>query len=148
MSYFLTNREENYRHLAPKVIVEPILFNTTNINDYKIFCFNGVPKIIQVDIDRFTKHKRNFFDLQWNPANIAIDKVNTTEKIEKPENLDEMINVARKLSEPFREFIRVDLYTDGKICKVGEITNSNTGGFVCRSKTTKKFVNKKICKYS
>ena len=39
--YFLTNREENYRHLVPKVIVEPILFNTTNINDYKIFCFTN-----------------------------------------------------------------------------------------------------------
>ena len=127
--YFLKTREENYRPLIPKVIVEPLLFNTTNINDYKFFCFNGVPKLMQVDVDRFTNHKRNFFDLQWKPLNFAVDWHNTTEKIVKPENLDEMINVARKLSEPFKSFIRIDLYTNGKICKVGEITSSYSGGF-------------------
>ena len=42
--------------------------------------------------------------------------------IDKPENLNDTIFAAEKLSKDF-DFIRIDLYSDGKSCLVGEITN-------------------------
>lgn len=33
------------------------------LKDYKIFCFNGEPEFIQIDYDKFTNHKRKFYDL-------------------------------------------------------------------------------------
>ena len=62
--YYRRSREINYRYLQPKVIVEEF-FSTdgrTVPQDYKFFCFRGVPKLIQVDSNRFTAHTRNFYD--------------------------------------------------------------------------------------
>jgi hypothetical protein len=46
--------------------------------------------------------------------------------IEKPDNLGEMLSVAESLSKCFG-FIRVDLYSDGSQCLVGEVTNCHEG---------------------
>ncbi len=37
LNYF-AGREINYRLLRPKVIVEPLIFDSDNVEDYKIFC--------------------------------------------------------------------------------------------------------------
>jgi hypothetical protein len=34
----------------------------TELKDYKFFCFDGEPRLIQVDFDRFRNHKRNLYD--------------------------------------------------------------------------------------
>jgi hypothetical protein len=47
--------------------------------------------------------------------------------IEKPENFSEMKFVASKLSEKF-DYVRVDMYSNGKQCVVGEITNTPASG--------------------
>lgn len=36
------------------------------LKDYKIFCFHGEPKFIEVDYDRYVGHKLNVYDLDWN----------------------------------------------------------------------------------
>lgn len=33
------------------------------LKDYKFFCFNGEPKVIQVNYNRFTNHKKIFMTL-------------------------------------------------------------------------------------
>ena len=64
-NYYLSNREWVYRDIKPRIICEKYLeeFETGELRDYKIFCFNGEPKVIEVDFDRFKNHKRNFYDL-------------------------------------------------------------------------------------
>ena len=48
---------QRYRKM---IFVEEFLdFKGKSPNDYKVFCFNGDPKYIQVDYDRFDQHKRN-----------------------------------------------------------------------------------------
>ena len=47
-------------------------------------------------------------------------------KLEKPNNLSEMINIAEKISKYFN-FIRIDMYTNNKEIFVGEITNIHGG---------------------
>lgn len=122
LDYYLIGREANYKNLSKKVIVEPLIFNNSNVRDFKFFCFQGKPKFIQIDIDRFNNHKRNFFSLDWNDLNFSMVYERSEKEIAKPTNLDEMIFIANKLCVDF-EFVRVDLYTDGKKCLVGELTH-------------------------
>jgi hypothetical protein len=122
LNYYHSGRERNYRSLRPKVIVEPLIFDTTNVEDYKIFCWHGVPKFVMVDIDRHTNHMRKLFDTQWNEQDFSMTYPRAPGVLPKPATLDDMLRVARALSAPF-SFVRIDLYTDGQRVLVGEVTN-------------------------
>lgn len=65
-NYYLS-REPQYTG-QNKIICEKFL--KFNIEDYKFFCFNGVPKFLKVDFGRFTDHHANYYDLDWNLLNI------------------------------------------------------------------------------
>ena len=130
INYYYAGREINYRTLEPKVIVEPLIFNSTNVDDFKVFCYHGVPKFVQVDFDRHTNHTRKLFDTDWNEQDFSIIYPRSTIHFPKPATLPEMLSIARRLSAPF-SFIRIDLYSDERQVLVGEITNcsANAGGF-------------------
>jgi hypothetical protein len=130
-TYYHTVREANYKTLKPKVIVEPLIFDSDNPTDYKIFCYKGKPKLIQVDIDRYIEHTEKFFDPAWNEMPFSIHFPRSRSTISKPKNLDVMLAVAASLSSHFN-FVRVDLYSNDDKCFVGEITNCPGGatGFV------------------
>ena len=120
--FYHLGRERNYRYLKPRIIVEPLIFDKTDNDDFKFFCYKGEVKFIQVDIDRRVNHRRIYIDKQWNNLNFSIEKPKSDQAYPKPQNLDGMIALAECLSKDF-EFIRVDLYTDGKDIFVGELTN-------------------------
>lgn len=121
LNYYRAGREVNYKTLTPKIIVEPLAFSN-NPNDYKMICYKGKVRIIQVDMDRKTNHKRSFFDTFWNKLNFTLTFPDTTGEVPKPKNLQTMIQMAECLAKYFT-FIRIDLYSDGHECLVGEITN-------------------------
>lgn len=121
-SFYHVNREANYKTLKPKVIVEPLVFNSDNLSDYKIFCYKGEPKLIQVDVDRHIGHTRKLYDLDWNELPFSIGYPRSDRDLEKPANLEKMLEVAGSLSSRFN-FVRIDLYSNGVECLVGEITN-------------------------
>ncbi len=123
---YYANRERNYLNLKPKIIIEPLLFNNENIIDYKIFCFNGQAKAVQVDFDRATDHSRSIYDIEWNKLNISIDFKMNEKKLIKPKNLNEMISLAEKIGKYFN-FVRIDMYTNDKEIFIGEITNIHGG---------------------
>ncbi|MDY2594657.1 MAG: ATP-grasp fold amidoligase family protein [Oliverpabstia sp.] len=126
-------REWAYYGLIPGIVVEELLVNEENpdagVNDYKIFCYNGEPKYIVVDVDRYIGHKRNFYNTNWDNLNIGSDCPVADRDVCKPENLDEMLKIAARLSEDF-PFVRVDLYNcSGKIY-FGELTFYPWSGYV------------------
>lgn len=126
-------REWAYYGLEPGIVVEKLLINEkkpdAGINDYKIFCYNGIPKYIIADVDRYIEHKRNFYDINWNNLHITSDCPAADEIIDKPQNLDEMLKIANILSEDF-PYVRVDLYNcSGKIY-FGELTFYPWSGYV------------------
>lgn len=126
-------REWAYYGLKFGIVVEELLVNNDNptagINDYKIFCYNGHAKYIIVDVDRYTAHRRNFYDRLWNNLHITSDCQASEHEIAKPENLDELLNVAEKLSEDF-PYVRVDLYSvEGRVF-FGELTFYPWSGYV------------------
>ncbi|MFC6465189.1 ATP-grasp fold amidoligase family protein [Marinilactibacillus sp. GCM10026970] len=126
-------REWAYKNVNNKIIVEKLLLDNQEIpNDYKFFCFNGKVEYIQVDSDRFSEHKRNLYDVEWNLLNVKYKYPNIIEKISKPINLDRMIEISKKLSEGF-PFVRVDLYSLDTEIIFGELTfypESGMGNFV------------------
>lgn len=121
-NYYRVNREANYKLLKPKVIVEPLIFDSSNVEDYKIFCYKGIPRLIQVDVDRYIEHKRKYFDADWNELDFSIKYPLADRRIPRPGNLPEMLAVAAELSKHFW-FVRVDLYSDSGKVYVGEITH-------------------------
>ena len=55
-NFFLHGREWVYKNIPRKIIAEQYMTDESGyeLKDYKIFCFDGVPKLIEVDFDRFT----------------------------------------------------------------------------------------------
>lgn len=133
-NFFYIGREYQYRNIKPMILCEKFISDNGNVPmDYKIYCFNGVPDVILVCKDRFSKNTHRasyyFFDQEWQfqPLNKGDENIKNVD-INKPKNLDEMIDIAKELSKDF-VFARIDLYNiDGKIY-FGEITLSPNSGF-------------------
>ncbi len=111
-NYYSYTREWVYKNIKPRIIVEKYMVDESwvELKDYKVFCFNGEPKIIQVDFDRFKGHKRNIYDLNWEilPFEILYPS-DKNHKINKPKCLEEMVYLAKKLSKNIPH-VRVDFY--------------------------------------
>ncbi len=114
-----------YCHIKPRIICEKYLEDSSGeLLDYKIHCFGGEPKMIQVDFDRNTgrKHTRNFYSVDWEdiPVSVLYPR-NREKKQEKPECLKQMLEYARILSKDF-PMVRVDFYYIDKKIIFGELT--------------------------
>ncbi len=123
-NYFYAGREWVYKDVQPRIIVEKYMSEkgSEDLKDYKIFCFNGEPKIIQVDFDRFINHKRNMYDTEWNLLDFELQYPKDVDTIiDKPHKLSKMLELARDLSKDI-PFLRVDFYIiDGELF-FGELT--------------------------
>ncbi len=132
--FYYVGREWQYKNIKPLVICEELLLDQAGNTpaDYKISCFNGKADNVMVCTGRFTKDgvKFYFFDRQWNflPYNKGDEKLPADFTLPKPDNLEEMFQIADKLSKPFY-YARIDLYNiDGKIY-FSEITLCPNSGF-------------------
>ena len=122
-SYYRRTREANYRYLRPKIIVEEFLSEDgfSVPKDYKLFCFHGVPKLIQVVGGRLEGLTRNLYDTNWHRIPIHWHYPPAEEEDGRPESLEEMLEIASQLSSRF-SFVRVDLYAISTNVRVGELT--------------------------
>ncbi|MEO0477699.1 MAG: ATP-grasp fold amidoligase family protein, partial [Planctomycetota bacterium] len=96
--------------------------------DYKIFCFNGEPKLIQVDFDRFDGHRRGFYDLDWQLLPFEWKVQAKQGACPPPRQLEKMLKIAKALSEDL-PFARIDLYEIGDRVVFGEITLYPAAGY-------------------
>ena len=125
-NYYIYNKEYPYRDLIPRIIAEEYMEDESGyeLKDYKFFCFDGEPKFLFVATDRqkeCEETKFDFFDLDWNHLPVTNGHPNSSETIKKPLNLEEMIQVARKLSQGMPH-VRVDLYNIRGQIFFGELT--------------------------
>ena len=123
--------EMHYKNIQPKIIAENFIENTTSgdLYDYKFWCFNGKVHYIQFLSERnLDGLKMAFYDKDWNKQHFVYSCPLDKKTIEKPDNLDEMINLAEKLSKNFNH-VRVDFYRldDGTIY-FGEMTFTSASG--------------------
>jgi hypothetical protein len=127
-NYYWYGREWPYKNVKPRIIAEKYISDGGNLDseltDYKFFCFNGRVDNVMVCLDRDSgSTKFYFFTPDWKllrinkrgkaaPANFTLPR---------PDCLDEMVKVAKTLSEGM-PFVRIDLYQSNKKVYFGEIT--------------------------
>lgn len=127
-NFYYKLREIQYKNIKPTIMFEEYLEDKTGgLTDYKFFCSNGEPKFIEVDYNRFTDMSRQFYDLDWNKLDWKCRYKNGNNELIKPKKLDEMISIAKKLSEDF-QFVRVDLYYVNDMIYFGELTFTPAAG--------------------
>jgi len=123
------SKEWAYKHVKPRLIAEQFLGkNGQPPSDYKIFCFNGEPKIIQVDVDRFSGHKRAMMSTDWKPLPVTLTYPVPTSLPAAPSTLTEQLQLASMLSAPF-PFARIDFYCVEGRTYFGEITFYPDSGY-------------------
>lgn len=126
-----TNRQKHYSLIHPKAYAEKFITDGSfTLKDYKVWCCNGVPRMIQVMSDRYTKNLHcNIYDTNWNWFHLGwSDFPEDKEHLdEKPKHLSDMLDYARKLSSDFR-FVRVDFYVVNDEIFLGELTFTPDGG--------------------
>lgn len=129
--FFQYGREWAYKDVPRRIIAEKYMVDEsgTELKDYKFFCFNGVPRLIQLDYNRFVNHCRNLYDLEWNLLEIRYGyPTDANQSFEKPAFLDEMLALASQLSAGI-PFVRVDFYMTEKEIFFGEMTFYPEAGF-------------------
>jgi len=132
-NFFYYGREWPYKNVKPRIIAEQYMEDekSKDLPDYKIHNFGGIPKVILVCRDRFTGQglTEDFFTDTWTHLDVKRpNHENASARIESPSDLEEMLDLAKKLSEKI-PFLRTDFYTiNGKIY-FGELTFFPTSGF-------------------
>ena len=114
----------------PRVIVERYLENEdkSQLYDYKVFCFNGEPKIVAVYTDRGAACREDVYGIDWRELPYVGTYPKSGKVIAKPSCLDEMLQVSKALSADFNH-ARIDFFiANGKLV-FGEITFTSSAGF-------------------
>ncbi len=120
--YYPMNHERNYKNLERKIIVEPLLFDEDKPTNFNFYCYRGVPRIIVASIGGGADLEIKTFSRAWADPGFSIIPGKPELKMEAPAKLEEMLDVAHKLS-AFFSHVRIDLYSDGNSVLAGEITN-------------------------
>lgn len=126
--------ETNYRGIPRRILVEPLLGEEAPLVEHKIHCACGEVFRIVTILDRTDGRltlSRN--DLQWNRLpKTGVNPYTVEVSIPRPAYGDELVEIARRLSEDFLR-CRVDLvHADGRLW-FGEITFYSEGGHLPRA---------------
>nr|WP_293165121.1 ATP-grasp fold amidoligase family protein [Allomuricauda sp.] len=139
-NYYGKSKEWQYKHIKPRIIVEKLLEDKNGQIpfDYKVHCFNGKPRMISVDMGRNTNtHYRNWYSPQWqrepyswsSPKGRGKSTKPSEQDVPKPKTLKEMLQLSKKLAEPFT-YVRVDWYDVNDKLFFGELTFCHDSGLM------------------
>lgn len=133
-NYYIHGREWPYKYVQKRIIAEKFMKDetTSELRDYKFFCFNGKPFMCQVISNRSTNETIDFFDMDWNRLKglkgLNDNIENSTEEIPCPSCFDEMKELVSTLAKG-HPFVRIDFYSVNNRPYFGEITFFPKGGF-------------------
>ena len=131
-NYYYSGREWTYKNVKPRIMAEAYYSDEsgTELKDYKVFVFQGKPRLIELDYNRFGEggHHRNLYTPDWELMDVEIQyPSDKRRKFEKPSFLEEMLETAAELSDGI-PFVRVDFYAIGDDLYFGEFTFYPDGG--------------------
>lgn len=128
----------HYLRIQPCFIAEELLVNDNksfspgSMVDYKVWCINGKPESILIVFDRRDDYCLDLYDTNWNKINDKFSENGhcrySSINIEKPACLNEMLEMASNLAQPFQE-VRVDFYIVNGKPIVGELTFTTGYGY-------------------
>ena len=128
INWFWYSREWPYKNVKPRIICEEFISETDNTpDDYKVLCFNGKAKLIEVHIDIFNSHTQDFYDIKWNKTNISKVYPNSTILYDKPKQFDKMIELSELLANNIIH-VRVDWFLFKNKLYFGEMTFFDCSG--------------------
>lgn len=133
-NYFMENREWPYKNVPHRIIAEQYMVDESGyeLKDYKFFCFDGEPRFLYLSkgLENHSTASISFVNLDWSFASFKRSDYKAFRILpEKPENFEEMINIARVLSAGY-PFLRVDLYNIAGKIFFSELTFSPCGGML------------------
>jgi len=124
-TYGVIYGEWSYSKLKPKVFVEEYIDDDKYdlASDYKFFCGKGDVFFCHYIYDRNSgQASEQIIDKNGNQINYYLDpNFKKGSGFTKPDNWEEMIFIASKLSKQFK-LVRIDLYSAKSITYVGEVT--------------------------
>ena len=128
---FCLAREYPYKDVKPMIIAEKLMKQEgeSDIRDYKFLCFDGEPKYVLVVTDRSTECNMDYYNMDFKQVGICdLNHKPSYAHMDKPENFEEMRNLARVLAKDMK-FVRMDFYDiNGKVY-FGEYTIFDGGAF-------------------
>ena len=132
-NYYATYREWPYKYVKPRIIAEGYLEGDGgDLKDYKVMCFNGEAKIIEVHENRFVEgkvHTQTFYDREWNIVPLTqVETVTVDRPSERPRQLDEILRLSELIAKDMYH-ARIDWYIEGDKIYFGEITFFDGSGF-------------------
>ena len=132
--FFVVGREWPYKNVPKRIIAEKYVEDTatSELRDYKFFCFDGKPKLLFVATDRQTpgeEVKFDFFDMEYNHVDLRNGHQNAKNPPEKPKQFELMKELAEILSGGIPH-VRVDFYEVNGQVFFGEITFFHFNGMV------------------
>lgn len=133
-NYFYGTREWPYKDVEPRIIAEPLLeqANGEEICDYKVMCFNGKAKLIELHMNRHSdRHTQDFYDANWQKTVISQGKGYggcSDIEVPKPSCLDKMLRLSETLTKDMAH-CRVDWYVVNGHLYFGELTFFDGSGF-------------------
>jgi hypothetical protein len=120
--------QKHYARIKPLIIVEEFLIQDGDpekaLIDYKFYCFKGMPTYCQIILEREKNTHifyEMFYDMDWTPRPDLYSSTSNLKEASKPCCFEEMINLAKELSQGF-DFVRVDLYNINGKPFFGEMT--------------------------
>ena len=122
------SREWIYRDVERAVVIEALMLDAAGRVpvDYKIYCYDGVPRVIHHVAGRFEGRTQELFTPDWALIDHALAYPRTVPPPPRPPHLPELLAMAATLSRGL-DFVRVDLYdlVDGP--RFGEMTLTPDG---------------------
>lgn len=133
-NYFYSGREWPYKNVKPRILIEKYMEDeeTSELRDYKFFCFDGKAKLFFIATDRQNEHKEtcfDFFDMNGKHLNIKNGHPNAEKVPQLPKNFKKMVELSEKISKGI-PVLRVDWYEVNGKTFFGELTFSHFSGFV------------------
>jgi len=131
-NHYQQSREWQYKNIIPKIIVEHFLETDPYYGsvEYQLYCFDGVTRFIQVDIDCLRNHSRQFLTPGWKIAPFQITRYPRYDNpFPKPAHFDDAKTIAELLTKDL-PFCRVDMYIQTNQIYVCEMTLMPAGGFM------------------
>lgn len=132
-NHYWSIREWPYKNVKPCIICERYMQDDggkEELSDYKVLCFNGEPKLIEVHRGRFAGgHTQDFYDTDWNKTVFNQPDVPMSDEVmDKPVFADKMLGLSRKLSAGIPH-VRVDWYYTNGHLYFSELTFYDASGF-------------------